>query len=381
VEQLLDGFLTKFRRREIVGSFSCAMEVAELLKQVVSKQHFKDPEDVLRQLRCVGQRITAAVPIELAAGNITRRVLYFVREEIATGEKTSAETQAPPDLVRSPSLENYLLGDNTPRRGYSGFSKDMKQAIIQQIKELIDEIHAISTNIAEQSLEHIHANEVILSHGISRTVVNFLRFAAGKGRKFEVVVADTAPRYSGHELAHELAGFGIQVTVIPDAAIFGVMSRVNKVIIGTHAVLANGGLCAPSGLHLVALAAKHHSVPVVVCTGLYKLCPLFPHDQDTFNQLRSPEEVVSADQMDVHDHNVRVINPEFDYVPPELVSLFITNLGGHNPSYIYRLLAELYCPDDYQLLGDDDESGDAEARKITTVPEMVRITSHQMPPR
>lgn len=40
------------------------------------------------------------------------------------------------------------------------------------------------------------------------------------------------------------------------------MSRVNKVIIGTHTVLANGGLRAASGIHVVALAAKHYSIPV-----------------------------------------------------------------------------------------------------------------------
>ena len=40
------------------------------------------------------------------------------------------------------------------------------------------------------------------------------------------------------------------------------MSRVNKVIIGTDRVLANGGLMAVSGTHALALAAKHHSVPV-----------------------------------------------------------------------------------------------------------------------
>lgn len=40
------------------------------------------------------------------------------------------------------------------------------------------------------------------------------------------------------------------------------MSRVNKVIIGTHTVMANGGLRALSSCHSVALAAKHCSVPV-----------------------------------------------------------------------------------------------------------------------
>jgi hypothetical protein len=101
---------------------------------------------------------------------------------------------------------------------------------------------------------------------------------------------------------------------------------------------------------------------------------------------------------------VDVQNPAFDYIPPEFVSLFITNLyvvcmrvycglavsmlfsclmyslsclispsfldlffvflffcfvfciyifasysGGHNPSYVYRLLAEYYDPADYEL--------------------------------
>lgn len=63
-------------------------------------------------------------------------------------------------------------------------------------------------------------------------------------------------------MAASLAKSNIQTTVIPDSAVFAMMSRVNKVIIGTHTVLANGGLRASSGIHAVALAAKQFSVPV-----------------------------------------------------------------------------------------------------------------------
>jgi translation initiation factor eIF-2B subunit beta len=45
------------------------------------------------------------------------------------------------------------------------------------------------------------------------------------------------------------------------------------------AVMANGGLLAESGAHNIAMAAKHHSVPVVVVAGLYKLSPLYAFDQ------------------------------------------------------------------------------------------------------
>ena len=46
-----------------------------------------------------------------------------------------------------------------------------------------------------------------------------------------------------------------------------------------------------------------------------------------------------------------MVNPAYDYVPPELVSLLITNIGGNHPSYIYRLLAEYYHPGDHILDG------------------------------
>jgi len=45
---------------------------------------------------------------------------------------------------------------------------------------------------------------------------------------------------------------------------FGIMSRVNKVIIGVDSVMANGGLRTFNGCHAVALAAAHYSVPVIL---------------------------------------------------------------------------------------------------------------------
>ncbi len=63
-------------------------------------------------------------------------------------------------------------------------------------------------------------------------------------------------------MVDRLAKSKIQTRLIADSAIFAVMGRVNKVIIGTHTVMANGGLRAVCGTHAVALAAKHFSVSV-----------------------------------------------------------------------------------------------------------------------
>ena len=72
-------------------------------------------------------------------------------------------------------------------------------------------------------------------------------------------------------MAASLALSGIQTTVIPDSGVFAMMSRVNKVIIGTHSVMADGGLRAASGVHGVALAAKHYSVPVISYLNVFCL--------------------------------------------------------------------------------------------------------------
>jgi translation initiation factor 2B subunit (eIF-2B alpha/beta/delta family) len=47
-------------------------------------------------------------------------------------------------------------------------------------------------DISAQALEHIHANEIIMTIGYSKTVSAFLKSAA-KNRVFQVIVAECAP--------------------------------------------------------------------------------------------------------------------------------------------------------------------------------------------
>jgi translation initiation factor eIF-2B subunit beta len=81
-------------------------------------------------------------------------------------------------------------------------------------------------------------------------------------------VAEAAPRLAGLTMAKHLTDAGVSTMVIPDASIFALMARVNKVLVGAQAVLGTGGVLAQSGSGLVALAAKHYRVPFVVVTGV-----------------------------------------------------------------------------------------------------------------
>ena len=122
-------------------------------------------------------------------------------------------------------------------------------------------------------------------------------------------------------------------------------------IIGAHAIVADGGLKAATGSYTVALAAKHYSVPLVVCAPMYKLTPIYytaAADQENFQKFVSPADILRGMDGKILS-SVHAYNPYFEYVPPELVTLFISNISGMAPSYIYRQLSEYYHPDDYKL--------------------------------
>jgi len=351
LDSVVDSVVMKLKRREIKGSGACSTQTAELLRTVVSRGKFSSVQDLLDIIRMVGKTLQNAQPMELAIGNTVRRVLFFVRHECAIfaqeEKKGTSEDIQQVDVDLSLSLHRLLDTQVTEELDFSGsFHARVKQPIIEEITQLMEEVRHVYTHIAEQAPEHVYAKEVILTHGVSRTVLNFLKEA--KFRPFEVIVAESAPSCEGQRMAVLLAQMGIQATVISDAAVFAMMAQVNKVVVGTHAVLANGGLIGHTGAHNIAVAAKHHNIPYIVLSGLHKLCPLYAFDQDTFNESQAPSQVLKFEEQDLIE-NVRVMNPGFDYVPPDLVTLFITNFGGHSPSYIYRLLSEYYNAEDYEL--------------------------------
>lgn len=150
-------------------------------------------------------------------------------------------------------------------------------------------------------------------------------------------------------MAKSLSSAGISTFLVPDSSIYALMSRVNKVILGAHAILANGGMFATSGSLLAATAARSYSTPVVVCAGQFKLTPLWNlyHEYGALD-FGDPSAVLGFEEGDLVD-KVDVVNPYYDYVQPELLDVFITNYGDHPPSSIYRLLKETYDDEDNEL--------------------------------
>jgi len=404
---LLDQFEMELRLGRLAASTSTdrravTVRTVELLKIMIGGTRWRTPAELLQLLRGLGRELQSAGGLrEPAIGNVVRRILAAVREEVVnTTEDVNAKRttshslesmlwalpqHVKPSRTRPTHQRSESFGDipedmELPPQFYQP-RPDLKQSIMEAIQEITSELEDLHKNINDQATNHIHAGEIVLTYGSSRTVKavceglyslsesdfyhrsnrglsrrllpllphisQFLKAAVDKKLRFTVVICEGAPWYQGHDMAQSLAQAGIEVVCIPDSAIFAMMARVNKVILPAHAVLANGGLIAHSGCNLVALAAAQNSVPVVCLTGMFKLTPLFPHDgQDTLNDLLAPP--VDYAQYHKEISGADIVNPVHDYIKPELINLYVTNVGSFQPSYIYRLLAEYYHSDDWK---------------------------------
>lgn len=265
--------------------------------------------------------------------------LFGLFSQPADSSNASTPTgQASPDGKTAHALNLDRLAELSSRANL-----DLKGEVMDGIRELQDELEQSDEQIASVALEHIHANEIILTHTASTTVQKFL-LSAAKKRKFTVVHAETYPHDNAathgilltgrkreshmHEEDDQwkpLTSVGIPVYVIPDSHVFAIMSRVNKVVLATHTVLANGGLVAAAGAHMIAQTAKEHKVPVMVLSGVYKLSPVYPFDINELIEYGDAGNVVPYEDGELVD-KVDVENPMYDYVPADLVDLYITNL-------------------------------------------------------
>ncbi|MBW0567739.1 hypothetical protein O181_107454 [Austropuccinia psidii MF-1] len=386
----IESMCYRLQWRQLVGSHAAALETIKLLREVIASARFASFDQLCTHLVEVGDLLTKMAPKEFVIGNMVKRVIILIKEEYASAfaaylDSHLKQIQNKPFDSQNPSTTSSsycstprngaTFGDSVPRllgqklmmteaddedqsddnrvneeHDFSTKSLSLKPIFIEAVQELYDELDLVQEGVATQAPEHIHSGEVIMTFDYSRTVASFLQSAAKSKRHFTVIVSETAPNFRGRELAQALSNFTppISSVIVSDASTFALMSRCTKLIIGCHVVFADGSVLAKSGALGLALAARAHLVPVVVVCGMYKFSPVYltAGEEWSIADMKTPDEVLKVPELTGEviegSGDVEVLNPFYDRVPADLISLFITNLGGHPTSLVYRLLKDLY---------------------------------------
>jgi translation initiation factor 2B subunit (eIF-2B alpha/beta/delta family) len=245
----------------------------------------------------------------------------------------------------------------------------LKERANYAIDDLTESITSMMECLCEHASDHVADGDTILTFGSSHTILRFLQTAAENKRRFRVITLAAEPQGNAHTVERTLAPFGIEVSVVPDSEVFNVMPRCTKALLSTEGVLANGGLLAPTGSHMVCLVAKMFSVDVVVVASTLKITPYYPSDtacsslvklsssdakEMLWTTFSDPSRVLPHEHVHpVLSHNGMasplVFNPTVEYVSPEHVSIFVTDKGEFTPAFIHRFLKECYHADDTHL--------------------------------
>eukprot|EP01023_Acetabularia_acetabulum_P053735 TRINITY_DN6023_c0_g1_i12.p1 TRINITY_DN6023_c0_g1~~TRINITY_DN6023_c0_g1_i12.p1 ORF type:complete len:359 (-),score=31.29 TRINITY_DN6023_c0_g1_i12:137-1213(-) len=215
LDQEILEFTTKLKFRQVEGSLPCARRTAEILRQLITTRRPTDGVSLLEDVRQVGVRLQRVKPMEVSVGNMARRIMRLIREEMAVlneqpqqqqGYTTNLEQQCSSvdiEGIPRPNLElrNLLdyqivqeIEDNKQQENCVSPSEAKKvkkpqwkgkQNVIDGVNELFFELDNVDTCICQQAVDHIHANEVVLTLGSSNTTYEFL-VEAHKKRRFAV---------------------------------------------------------------------------------------------------------------------------------------------------------------------------------------------------
>jgi len=208
--------------------------------------------------------------------------------------------------------------------------QNIKKYAAMSCDKLAKDIEAMVTKIAVIGAGNISEGDTILTHCHSGHVIAILKEAKAQKKNFRVIVTETEPLRQGVQTARELLEARIPVTYCVDSAIGAVMKKVDRVLVGCDAILADGSIVNKIGTLPIAIVAARFNTPLFVAGESIKFDSQTVAGMPEPIETRSPAEIAQYSELRGAD----IINPAFDVVPAELVTALITELGVMKPELL-----------------------------------------------
>jgi methylthioribose-1-phosphate isomerase len=174
---------------------------------------------------------------------------------------------------------------------------------------------------------YTHCNTGALATGGYGSALGAIRAAWEDGLVEHVWAGETRPLLQGGRLTGwELERLGIPFAVVADAAAASLMAagEVDAVLTGADRIAANGDAANKVGTYALAVAARHHGVPLYVVAPTSTLDPDTPTGADIPIEARDPHEVSTR---------FPARNDAFDVTPADLIAAIVTEEGVHRAPY------------------------------------------------
>lgn len=216
---------------------------------------------------------------------------------------------------------------------------EQRNILIETIETYIrDQIDKAAQAISITVQEKISNGDVILTFGCSSLIQHILLEARRNNVDFRVIVVDARPLNEGQEMLRRLVMHKIKCISVLINAVGFIMPEVTKVLLGAHALLANGYVMSRAGTAQIAMIAKAYNVPVLVCCETHKFSDRVQTDAFVFNEIGDPNDLVLKNGNLENSANnplgdwatnkfLTPLHLYYDVTPPELVTAVVTEIA------------------------------------------------------
>ncbi|KAK7060261.1 hypothetical protein VNI00_001026 [Paramarasmius palmivorus] len=212
--------------------------------------------------------------------------------------------------------------------------QDAKDALCHKIDDYIRDRIIIADQVIEDlAVKKIQDGDVILTYARSSIVEKILLRAHLLQKRFSVIVIDSRPLLEGKALLRTLTSTNppIPCTYALLPALPSLINDVSTVLVGAHSLHTNGSVYSRAGTAMVAMMAKEHSVPVMVCCETYKFSESVMLDGFGKNELAPLKFSPSSPSS---NPNLEVLNPLYDATPSSCITAVCTEVGLIPPTSI-----------------------------------------------
>jgi translation initiation factor eIF-2B subunit delta len=239
-----------------------------------------------------------------------------------------------------------VLKDTIANVDPSTTDEDAKKYLRDLIDSFLREkITAADEIIAQTAAKKILPGDVVVTFAKSSLVLKALLAAKKAGISFRAIVLDSKPLFEGKRMAEDLAAADIPVQYSLISAAAHSVADANKVLLGAHAMMANGRLYSRAGTAIVAMLAHDKDIPVIVCCESLKFTDRVALDSIVNNEIAPPEELLSGkDETDQQREGtlkkwketpgLQILNILYDVTPAEYIKMVITEYGSLPPSSV-----------------------------------------------
>jgi ribose 1,5-bisphosphate isomerase len=294
---MLNQTIHDIKTLKIQGAGSVATAALTALRHETHKIHTNDKQKFLKELEFMQQKLIATRPTEPKMRNSMKFVM------------------------------DSLKAKTVPQ---------LRKEVVNRIDQAIMHFRDNGQHISHIGSLMVKKNMVIATHCHSSRVVGMLKYAHNKGKHFYVHNTETRPLFQGRRTAKELADAGIPVQHYVDSAAMVALKDADMLLMGADAITAKGEVINKIGSRLFAEVAEFHGTHVYICADSWTYDPETKYHSEVL-ELRDPSEV-----WEHPPHGVKVINPAFEVIPPELIDGVISEFGVYKPEHFLYMVRRHY---------------------------------------